>query len=183
MKNDCPLGFECITVKSIFSDSSLYCVNIDTCQGWTNAWKLPYWYNRDGLIVEFVDYYTALNDELSENLITSQYNWEQYFAEYGFAEAEKLPYFFRSDKTMMVCISKDNIYREEMKKTGYANAIDLPLQQRTEYFSPDTYEGFIYQEVDLFFCDDEAINAFNAGYANAVKLLPNPNYVNEIYCC
>jgi hypothetical protein len=73
---------------------------------------------------------------------------------------------------MMVFIDNNNICREEMQKVGYANAVSLPIQKRKEYYSPDTYEGFGYQEVDLFFCGDEAINALNAGYSNAIELLP-----------
>jgi hypothetical protein len=74
----------------------------------------------------------------------------------------------------MVFIDNNNICREEMQKAGYANAITLPLQKRKEYYSPDAYEGFSYQEVDLSSCGDEAINALNAGYADAIPLSPLP---------
>jgi len=173
MNNYCPLGFECVTDESVCFLPSTRCVNIHTCYTWTTAWELPYWWDYNGLIVSFLGTYNNLQDDLSENPITSQYDWRKYFAEYGFAEAVALPYFFRaSNNTMMIFIDNDNICREEMQKAGYANPVTLPLQRRKEYYSPDTYEGFNYQEVDLFFCGDEAFNALNAGYADAVKLFP-----------
>jgi hypothetical protein len=123
------------------------------------------------LIVDFLENYNDLQNELSDNPITSQYDWTKYFAEYGFAEAVDLPYFFNNDGTIMrVFIGDNNIYREEMQKTGYANAIGIPLSRRKEFYSAEGYEGFSYFEVDLFLCDDEAINAFNAGYADAVAM-------------
>jgi hypothetical protein len=88
MNNYCPLGFECV------SDKSDRCVNVDTCYIWTTAWELPFWRDYNGLIVSFLGIYSHLQDELSENPITSQYDWTKYFAEYGFAEAVALPYFF-----------------------------------------------------------------------------------------
>ena len=172
MNDYCPLGFECVTDKSACSLLSNRCVNIHTCYTWTTAWELPYWRDYNGLIVSFFGIYNNLQDDISENPITSQYDWRKYFAEYGFAEAVALPYFFRQDNTMMVFIGNNNICQEEMNKVGYADAVILPLQKRKEYYSPDTYEGFDYQEVDLFFCGDEAINALNIGYADAVPLFP-----------
>jgi len=173
MNNYCPLGFECVIDESVRNPLNDRCANIDTCYIWTTAWELPYWCNYNELIVSFLGIYNNLQNDLSENPITSQYDWREYFAKYGFAEAIALPYFFRtSNNTMMVYIADENICREEMQKAGYANAITLPLQRQKEYYSPDTYEGFSYQEVDLFLCGCEAINALNAGYADAIPLFP-----------
>ena len=169
----CPLGLECLFDESAPFYRKDCCVNTDTCYTWTTAWELPYWRDCDSLIVSFFGNYNHLQSNLSENPITSEYNWEKYFAEYGFAEPVALPYFFRSsDGTMMVFISEENVCRQEMQKAGYANATSLPLVNRKEYYSPDAYDGFNYLEVDLFFCGDEAINALTAGYANAVELAP-----------
>jgi hypothetical protein len=173
MNNYCPLGFECIIDESASVPLSDRCANIHTCYTWVKAWELPYWRDCNRLLVDFLEIYNSLQNDLSQNPITSQYDWRKYFAKYGFAEAVDLPYFFRaSNNTMMVSITDDNICREEMQKVGYANAVMLPLQKRKEYYFSDTYEGFDYQEVDLFYCGDEAINALNAGYANAIELLP-----------
>jgi len=169
----CPLGLGCVFDESTSIHRRVCCVNTDTCYTWATAWELPYWRDNDSLTVSFLGNYNHLQSDLSENPITSKYDWKKYFAEYGFAEAVALPYFFRkSNGTMMIFIANDNISREEMQKAGYANAVSLPLQNRKEYYSDDTYEGFNYLEVDLFFCGDEAINALNAGYANAVELAP-----------
>lgn len=171
--NYCPLGLECVTDESAPLYRRNCCANTETCYRWTTAWELPYWRDYNGLIVSFLGIYNNLQSDLSENPITSQYDWRKYFAEYGFAEAVDLPYFFRSsDKTMMVFIHENNVFREEIQDAGYTNAVDLPIQNRKEYYSPDTYEGFSYLEVDLFFCGDDATNALNAGYANAIELTP-----------
>jgi hypothetical protein len=179
MKNDCPLGFECVSDESAPFQLSHGCANIDTCRTWVAAWELPY--HREGikLVVDFFDTYRLiLQEDLCGNPITAQYDWRTYFAEYGFAEAVDLPYFFRKNNMgMMVFITHDSICREEMQKAGYANAVTLPLQSRKEYYF-DTHESFNYQEVDLFLCGDEAINALNAGYANAVELLSSCS-INE----
>jgi hypothetical protein len=174
MNNYCPLDFECVPDEFASSPLSDRCANINTCYRWVTAWELPYWRNDDRLLIDFVEIYNNLHDELSENPITSQYDWRKYFAEYGFAEAVDLPHFFHpsNNTRMMVSIADDNICREEIQKAGYANAVDLPLQRRIKFYSPDTYESFMYLEVNLFFCGDEAINALNAGYADAVELLP-----------
>jgi hypothetical protein len=178
MNNYCPLGLECVTDESVSFHRRNYCANLHTCYTWTKEWELPYRcdYNRccdyNRLIVSFLENYNNLQDDLSENQITSQYDWRKYFAEYGFAEAVDLPYYFRENGVMMVCIDNDSVCREEIHKAGYANATVLPLQRRKEFYSADTYEGFSYQEVDLFYCGDEAINALNAGYADAIWLLP-----------
>jgi hypothetical protein len=181
MNNYCPLGLECVTDESVSFHRRNYCANLHTCYTWTKEWELPYRcdYNRccdyNRLIVSFLENYNNLQDDLSENQITSQYDWRKYFAEYGFAEAVDLPYFFRASNNMMVFIFNDNICQKEMQKAGYANAVTLPLQKRKEYLFPDiydTYEGFNYWEVSLFLCGDEAINALNAGYADAIELLP-----------
>jgi hypothetical protein len=174
MNNYCPLGFECV----IDTTAPLYrrdcCANKDTCHIWAAPWELPYWQKYHMLIVSFEEIYKDVQSEIFENPITSQYDWRKYFAEYGFAEAVDLPYYFRdSNNAMIISIANDNICREEIEKTGYANSIALPLQSRKEYYSPDTYEGFDYQEVDWFFCGDEAINALNAGYADAINLFPS----------
>ena len=171
--NYCPLGLECLLGESISLVGRNKCPNTDTCYRWTTAWELPYWWDYNGLIVTFFGTYSNLQDDLSENPITSQYDWRKYFAEYGFAEAVALPYFFRSsNNTMMVFIANDNVCREEIQKAGYANAVSLPLQNRKEYYSDDACESFSYRKVDLFFCFDEAMNALDAGYADAVELLP-----------
>jgi hypothetical protein len=183
MNNDCPLGFECVINESVSSPLSNRCANIDTCCTWATAWEIPYSWTCNRLLVDFVEIYNNnLQDDLSENPITSQYDWRKYFAEYGFAEAVDLPYFFRANNTiMMVFIADDNICREEIQKAGYANAVTLPLQERKEYYF-DTYESFNYQEVDLFWCGNDAINALNAGFVNAIKLFPiSPD--GGIYCC
>ena len=183
----CPLGFECLPDESLLVCEHYHCINAESCYTWIQPWELPYWQEYHGLIVNFVDVYNSTQRDLSENPITSKYDWRQYFAEYGFAEAVALPYFFRaSNSTMMVFIANDHICREEIQKAGYANAVSLPLQNRKEYYSDDTYEGFNYLEVDLFFCGDEAINALNAGYANAIELLPvslDEQRVEHFYGC
>lgn len=172
MNNYCPLGLECVIDESVQCPLSDRCANIHTCYAWTTAWELPYRRDNSELRVDFLEIYNNLqNDEFFQNPITSQYDWRKYFAEYGFAEAVDLPYFFRaSNNSMMVFIDNDNICREEMQKAGYANAVTLPLREREEYYCPDTDKIFYCWEVDLFFCGDEAINALNAGYADAVEL-------------
>jgi hypothetical protein len=174
MNNYCPLGFECIAEKSALSGRGDCCPNIHTCYAWTTAWELPYRREKNELKVNFLEAYNNLQEiEFSQNPITSQYDWRKYFAEYSFAEAVDLPYFFRvSNSTMMVFIDNDNICREEIQKAGYANAVTLPLHEREEYYCPDTDKSFYCWEVNLFFCGDEAINALNAGYADAIALLP-----------
>ena len=124
MNNYCPLGFECVIDESVPFCETNSCANTETCYRWTTAWELPYWWNRDGLIVSFIRRYDNLQDDISENPITSKYDWRKYFAEYGFAEAVALPYFFRANNSsMIVFIDDNNICREEMQKIGYANAI------------------------------------------------------------
>ena len=187
MNDNCPLGFECVINESINPYLGNSCANIHTCYTWTITWELPYYWsynsfwNHSQLIISFIEAYYDLQNELSENVITSQYDFRKYFAEYGFAEAVALPYFFRQDGSMMVSIAEDNICLEEIQKAGYANSITLPVQRMKEYYYSCTYEGFSYQQVNLFLCGEEAINAFNAGYANAIELLTP--LTNRIYCC
>jgi hypothetical protein len=178
MNSDCPLGFECVIDESLPLYRRNICANKDTCYTWVAPWQLPYWWDYNGLMVSFSGFYNNLQDYyLCENPITSQYHWRKYFAEYGFAEAVNLPYYLCRD-SIVVSIAHDHICREELQKAGFANAVTLPLQKRKEYYSPDTYDGFNYQEVDLFWCGEvvgdplEAINALEAGYADAVTLLP-----------
>lgn len=177
MSNFCPLGFECVINESNFFGGDR-CMNIETCHAWVKSWELPYYQDDDDdccqnskrLIVSFFETYRSLREDFSD--------WRKYFAEYGFAEAVSLPYFFsKRDGSMMVYIKEDNVCREEIKNAGYADAIPLPLQKRREYSFSNAEVGLIaeekfeYQQVDLFYCGDEAINAFNAGYADAIPLL------------
>jgi len=140
MNNYCPLGFECVIEKSALSDTNNCCANIYTCYAWTTAWELPYRREGDKLRIDFLEIYNNLQEiDFSQNPITSQYDWTKYFAEYGFAEAVALPYFFRQDNAMMVCIADDNICQKELQKAGYSNAIELlPTslnEQRWQYDS------------------------------------------------
>ena len=130
MNNDCPLGFECVINKSAFLGEGGLCLNAHSCYIWTTAWELPYWRDDDRLIVNFLEVYDDSKYDLSQNPITQRFNWEKYFAEYGFVEAIDLPYFFLQDNTMIVYIADNNICWDEIQKAGYANAMTIPLQKR-----------------------------------------------------
>jgi hypothetical protein len=94
-KKPCPLGLD----DSCALRNENYCLNFFTCWGWTRPWALPltkityenspldpltfdssYW------LVQFHNLYPPVN---SENAMV-QRNWKEYFANYGYTQAEPL---------------------------------------------------------------------------------------------
>lgn len=94
IKKPCPIGLEDCVPQGENS-----CLNFFHCYAWTRPWSLPltrvthgnacldpltfdspYW------LVDFHNFYPPVN---SENIMI-QRNWREYFADYGYAQAEPL---------------------------------------------------------------------------------------------
>ena len=93
-KKPCPIGLEDCIPRGKSS-----CINFFTCYAWTKPWPLPltrvtrasgyldsltfhspYW------LVQFLTLYPPINSAG----IMQERNWEDYFADYGYAEAVSL---------------------------------------------------------------------------------------------
>lgn len=182
--NNCKLGFECISSDTYYPQQ---CINVDTCNVWAQAWYLPIKFKFDAIVVNFSDYYDDLNEEIADNAIIGFRNWAEYFADYGYAEALKLPYRYLTDwctgqSHMYVDTDRvTNIYidreaeavGQQLAEAGWSNASPLPYFQKVFYVN-DT--GIICTGIIVSYSVTPGLSSIerceilNVGYASAIAI-------------
>jgi len=91
-KKVCPIGLE----DCILSETNS-CLNFLYCYAWTRPWPLPllridrHVCPSDFLVPYWFVQIRVLYPPINTENVMQQYNWEEDFAEYGYAEAELLP--------------------------------------------------------------------------------------------